>query len=161
MLPNFDYSEMPRALQHLLARSQSDKATTLSRRSFLKLAGAGGLALGVFPHVATAQATGAGQAASALKPTQQPSAFVQIDPNGEVTVTINRLEFGQGVQTALPMILAEELDADWNWCAVGTGRTTAPTSTRSSAFTSPAVPIRSRTASRSTASSARAPEACC
>ena len=45
---------------------------------------------------------------------QQPSAFVQIAPNGEVTVTINRLEFGQGVNTALPMILAEELDADWS-----------------------------------------------
>ena len=60
------------------------------------------------------QATGAGQAASALKPTQQPSAFVQIARNGEVTVTINRLEFGQGVNTALPMILAEELDADWS-----------------------------------------------
>jgi isoquinoline 1-oxidoreductase beta subunit len=39
---------------------------------------------------------------------------VQIARNGEVTVTINRLDFGQGVQTALPMILAEELDADWN-----------------------------------------------
>jgi isoquinoline 1-oxidoreductase beta subunit len=39
---------------------------------------------------------------------------VLISPNGEVTVTVNRLEFGQGVQTALPMILAEELDADWN-----------------------------------------------
>jgi len=46
-----------------------------------------------------------------LKPTDQPSAFVQIAANGEVTVTINRLEFGQGVQTALPMILAEELDS--------------------------------------------------
>jgi isoquinoline 1-oxidoreductase beta subunit len=39
---------------------------------------------------------------------------VQIAPSGEVTVTINRLEFGQGVQTGLPMILAEELDADWS-----------------------------------------------
>src|SRR5207237_3793600 len=39
---------------------------------------------------------------------------VQIARNGEVTVTINRLEFGQGVQTGLPMILAEELDADWS-----------------------------------------------
>ena len=39
---------------------------------------------------------------------------MQIAPNGEVTVTINRLEFGQGVQTGLPMILAEELDADWS-----------------------------------------------
>jgi isoquinoline 1-oxidoreductase beta subunit len=60
-----------------------------------------------------AQADGAKPPAGGLKPTQQPSAFVQIAPNGEVTVTINRLEFGQGVQTGLPMILAEELDADW------------------------------------------------
>ena len=114
MLPNFDRSEMPRALQRMLARGQADEAATLSRRSFLKLAGAGGLALGAFPYLATAQATGGGQPASALKPTQQPSAFVQIAPNGEVTVTINRLEFGQGVETGLPMILAEELDADWS-----------------------------------------------
>ena len=103
--------EVPRALQHLLERDRADAPTALPRRSFLKLAGATGLALGAFPHLAAAQATGA--AASALKPTEQPSAFVQIAPNGEVTVTINRLDFGQGVQTGLPMILAEELDADW------------------------------------------------
>ena len=107
MLSNIDHRELPRALQRLLARSPSGPAAALPRRSFLKLAGAGGLALGAFPHLAAAQS------ASALKPTQQPSAFVQIATNGEVTVAINRLEFGQGVQTALPMILAEELDADW------------------------------------------------
>jgi isoquinoline 1-oxidoreductase subunit beta len=113
MLPNIDYSELPRALQHLLDRDQT--ATRMfPRRSFLKLAGAGGLALGVFPHIAMGQAAGGGKAASALKPTQQPSAFVQIAGNGEITVIINRLEFGQGVHTALPMILAEELDADWS-----------------------------------------------
>jgi hypothetical protein len=100
---------MPRALQHLVARS-SQEAPTLPRRRFLKLSGASGLALGAFPYLAQA----AGETASGLKPTQQPSAFVQIAPNGEVTVTINRLEFGQGVQTGLPMILAEELDADWS-----------------------------------------------
>jgi len=114
MLPNLDRSDMPRALQRLMTRGgqadQTDQSATLPRRSFLKLAGAGGLALGAFPHLAMAQANDAG----ALKPTQQPSAFVHIAPNGEVTVTINRLEFGQGVQTALPMILAEELDADWS-----------------------------------------------
>ena len=114
MLPDFDYSEMPRALQRLLTRGQADEAARMPRRRFLKLTGAGGLALGVFPYLAIGQTNGAGQAASALKPTQQPSAFVQIAPNGEVTVTINRLEFGQGVQTGLPMILAEELDADWS-----------------------------------------------
>ncbi|MBI3199042.1 MAG: xanthine dehydrogenase family protein molybdopterin-binding subunit, partial [Rhodospirillales bacterium] len=69
-------------------------------------------ALGAFPLTSAAQ--GSTPADGALKPTQQPSAFVQIAPNGEVTVAINRLEFGQGVQTGLPMILAEELDADWS-----------------------------------------------
>jgi isoquinoline 1-oxidoreductase subunit beta len=113
MLHPIDPIDMPRALQHLLARDPADSATPLPRRSFLKLAGAGGLtgfALGAFPLLATAQTTAQ---ASALKPTQQPSAFLQIAPNGEVTVTVNRLEFGQGVATALPLILAEELDADW------------------------------------------------
>jgi isoquinoline 1-oxidoreductase beta subunit len=113
MLSDFDCGEMPLALQHLQARDQANEAATLPRRSFLKMAGAGGLVLGAFPHLAMAQGSAARPAASALKPTEQPSAFVQIAPSGEVTVTINRLEFGQGVQTALPMILAEELDADW------------------------------------------------
>ena len=100
-------------LQRLLAaQSDATNPMTLPRRSFLKLAGAGGLALGAFPHLAHgARRPRPGR--QRLKPTQQPSAFVQIAANGSVTVTINRLEFGQGVQTALPMILAEELDADW------------------------------------------------
>jgi isoquinoline 1-oxidoreductase beta subunit len=114
MLPNVDYSEMPRALQHLLTRGQAEEAATLPRRRFLKLAGSVGLALGAFPHLAMGQATDNGQAGSALKPTQQPLTFVHIAPDGEVTVVVNRLEFGQGVQTGLSMILAEELDADWS-----------------------------------------------
>ncbi|WSH62812.1 xanthine dehydrogenase family protein molybdopterin-binding subunit [Rhizobium ruizarguesonis] len=114
MLPNMDYSELPRALQHMLERGRSTPVQALPRRSFLKLTGTLGLAVGIFPHLAAAQPTDAGETPTALKPTEQPSAFVQIAPNGEVMVTINRLEFGQGVQTALPMILAEELDADWS-----------------------------------------------
>lgn len=112
MLKNTYPDELPRALEHMLEPDRADAAATLPRRSFLKMVGVGGLALGAFPHWAMAQASGAGE--GALKPTQQPSAFVQISPTGEVTVTINRLEFGQGVQTGLPMILAEELDADWS-----------------------------------------------
>ncbi|MBI2747383.1 MAG: xanthine dehydrogenase family protein molybdopterin-binding subunit [Burkholderiales bacterium] len=110
MLPTTLAQDMPRALQHLLARDEPTNMSALPRRSFLKLAGAGGLALGVYPGLATAQPA----ATAGLKPTEQPSAFVQIATNGEVTVTVNRLDFGQGVQTALPMILAEELDADWS-----------------------------------------------
>ena len=114
MLPvSFDTNDLPRALQRLMANA-ADAPAALPRRSFLKMAGIGGLVLGAFPHLANAQAQAQAQPAAALKPTQQPSAFVQIAANGEVTVTINRLEFGQGVQTGLPMILAEELDADWS-----------------------------------------------
>ena len=110
MLTHIDAHDMPRAFQRLMRQGQADEvATGLPRRSFLKMIGASGLALGAFPHLATAQTSAAG-----LKPTQLPSTFVQIAANGEVTVTINRLEFGQGVQTGLPMILAEELDADWS-----------------------------------------------
>ena len=114
MLPHVDYRDLPLALQRRMASGLVDRPDTLPRRSFLKLAGIGGLALGAFPQLAVAQANDGVQAATALKPTQLPSAFVQIAPSGEVTVTINRLEFGQGVQTGLPMILAEELDADWS-----------------------------------------------
>lgn len=43
-----------------------------------------------------------------------PNAYLQIAPGGKVTVVVARSEMGQGVRTSLPMILAEELDADWS-----------------------------------------------
>ena len=107
----FALSELPKNLQALLRRDGETPSDGLPRRSFLKLSALGGFALGAFPLGTLAQdaAKPAG-----LKPTQQPSAFVQIDKDGTTTITINRLDFGQGVQTSLPMILAEELDADWS-----------------------------------------------
>ncbi|CAN5565334.1 xanthine dehydrogenase family protein molybdopterin-binding subunit [soil metagenome] len=105
--------ELPKHLQSLLARESGALATNegMPRRSFLKITAAGGFALGAFPLVATA--TDAAKPAG-LKALQQPSAFVRIDKDGTTTITINRLDFGQGVQTSLPMILADELDADWS-----------------------------------------------
>lgn len=105
-------TELPKALQAMLARDAAEPAPAIARRSFLKLGAASGFALGAFPLATLAQPDGAAPAAG-LKATQQPAAFVHIARDGIVTVTINRLDFGQGVQTALPMILAEELDADW------------------------------------------------
>ncbi len=42
-----------------------------------------------------------------------PSAYIKIDSNGIVTVFVHRTEMGQGVQTSLPMIVAEELEVNW------------------------------------------------
>jgi isoquinoline 1-oxidoreductase beta subunit len=43
-----------------------------------------------------------------------PDAFVHIRPDGRIVIQVNRIELGQGVHTALPMLLAEEMDADWS-----------------------------------------------
>jgi isoquinoline 1-oxidoreductase beta subunit len=43
-----------------------------------------------------------------------PNAFIRIDRSGQTTLVMPQVEMGQGVYTAIPMILAEELDADFN-----------------------------------------------
>lgn len=97
--------------QQLMARAgQSQQAvdTGLGRRGFLKLSASAGFALGLFTLADDAAAQ------SGLKPNQLPAAFVSIDAKGIVTVMVNRLDFGQGVITGLPMLVAEEMDADWS-----------------------------------------------
>lgn len=109
--------QLPNGLLALVERAHgASKAIAnegLPRRSFLKMGVTSGFALGAFPMLVGAQ-TGAPLTPAGLKPFEQPSAFVRIAKDGTVIVTINRLEFGQGVLTALPMCLAEELDADWS-----------------------------------------------
>ncbi|HEY7568458.1 MAG TPA: molybdopterin cofactor-binding domain-containing protein, partial [Gemmatimonadaceae bacterium] len=80
----------------------------VDRREFIKvgaLAG-GGMLLAIYAPGAKGQ----NPAAAPF----QPSAFLRIEPSGEITITVARSDMGQGVRTALPMIIAEELDADWN-----------------------------------------------
>src|SRR6516165_8347640 len=52
------------------------------------------------------------------EPDFAPNSYLHIAPDGRVTVVVPRSEMGQGVLTALPMILAEELDADWSQIAI-------------------------------------------
>jgi CO/xanthine dehydrogenase Mo-binding subunit len=82
----------------------------LSRREFLTagVAAGAGLVVGFYlPH--GTGATGDGLTNNAFSP----NAYLKITPDDKVTVVVARSEMGQGVRTALPMILAEELDADW------------------------------------------------
>jgi isoquinoline 1-oxidoreductase beta subunit len=84
----------------------------LSRRSFLRVSAtaAGGLLVSLYlDFPLTAQ-----EGAQPKPKTYPPDAFVHIKPDGKILITVNRLEFGQGVQTSLPMILADEMDADWS-----------------------------------------------
>ena len=89
-----------------------DSVAALNRRAFLKLAGlaGGGLALAFYiGDRATALAnTNGGEQAFA------PNAFLRISPDGSILIYAKGPEIGQGVKTSFPMIIAEELDADWS-----------------------------------------------
>jgi isoquinoline 1-oxidoreductase beta subunit len=82
----------------------------LSRREFLAAGAAAGagLVIGFYlPH------HGAGNSEMFA-----PNAYLKIVPDGKITIVLARSEMGQGVSTSLPMILAEELEADWKQITV-------------------------------------------
>ena len=85
----------------------------LSRRSFLSVsvAAAGGLLASLYIDLPTKAQEGNQAPPAKVYP---PDAFVHLRPDGNIVIQVNRLEFGQGVHTSLPMILADEMDADWS-----------------------------------------------
>jgi len=93
-------------------------AATPSRRDFVKVSAAagGGLVVAVYApwRGGVSAASAAGAAASAAGPDPlQASAFVTVHRDGTVTIMAKNPEIGQGVKTALPMIVADELGVAW------------------------------------------------
>ena len=84
---------------------------SLSRRDFLKSSAAvsGGLVIGFYLPGGNKMA----QAQTPPQPVVAPNVFLRIAKDGSVTVQVKHLEFGQGVMTSLPMLVAEELECDW------------------------------------------------
>ena len=77
----------------------------ISRREFVGagIGAAAGLVIGFYlPHRGESH-----------KESFSPNAYLRITPDNKITIVVARSEMGQGVRTALPMILAEELEADW------------------------------------------------
>jgi len=77
----------------------------LTRRDFVGSCAAAGLTLGF----RTSDLEGATGSAEAF----EPNAYLRITPDDVVTLWVTKLEMGQGVRTLLPMLIAEELEADW------------------------------------------------
>jgi isoquinoline 1-oxidoreductase subunit beta len=99
-------------LDHIASRpadpKQSGPASGLSRRSFMHAAAAagGGLMLSLslpFPN---------GDAQAAAADGFTPNAFIRIGSDGRIVLTMPYVEMGQGTYTAIPMLIAEELEVD-------------------------------------------------
>jgi isoquinoline 1-oxidoreductase beta subunit len=99
-------------LDHLTSKSartaQSRSANDLSRRSFLQ-AGAslgGGLLLSLSLRLAN------GNAEAAAADSFKPNAFIRIEGDGPIVLTMPYVEMGQGTYTSISMLIAEELEVD-------------------------------------------------
>ncbi len=93
--------------------TQSVTKPVINRRDFLKTGAAvgGGLLISLYlPGIARA----ANSSATRLTAPFAPNAFIRIGTDDSITVIVNKSEMGQGVYTSLPMLAAEELDADWS-----------------------------------------------
>jgi isoquinoline 1-oxidoreductase beta subunit len=84
---------------------------TVNRREFLRTGAAAGavLVIGLYLPAFERRSRDAPPSLAPFKP----NAWIEIRPDGAVTIWTGRSEMGQGVRTAMPMIVAEELEADW------------------------------------------------
>lgn len=97
---------------HGIDADRDDPVWKVDRREFLRVTGVmgGGLMLAVYlpdhPWNPSPDAP------------LQPNVFVRVDSDGAVSIWVGKADMGQGVRTSLPMIVADELDADWSRVSV-------------------------------------------
>lgn len=86
----------------------------VSRRDFMRLSGLAGS--GLFMGIGFTTTAKNGPVVE--EPLFEPNAFLKIGSDGKITIMAKNPEIGQGVKTSLPLIVAEELDADWKMVEV-------------------------------------------
>src|SRR2546421_6504291 len=101
---------------HIDNISSSDRETGSDRRGFLKgMLGAGAfvLSIGLMPEQLLARSADASASDGMTKAPLSPTVYLAIDTDGTTYIIAHRSEMGSGSKTALPRIVADELDADW------------------------------------------------
>src|ERR1700687_6113384 len=101
---------MSMAIHHFISSVPQATPESSSRRSFLKASGlvAGGLMVGFWWSPEKLLAAGE------VRRNYEANAFITIGRDDGVTLTMAKIEMGQGTYTSLPMLIAEELEVDLN-----------------------------------------------
>ncbi|WP_371372222.1 xanthine dehydrogenase family protein molybdopterin-binding subunit [Thalassotalea aquiviva] len=107
----------PHVIAAMKASGYNVEPSNQSRRTFLKTATVTttGLMIGITLPGVSANTT------SPDAETFNPSAFIHLDSNGDTTLYCGRCEMGQGISTALPAAVADEMEADWSRVTVKQG----------------------------------------
>jgi isoquinoline 1-oxidoreductase beta subunit len=107
---------MLHVIEKLIGARPLARAATIvrvDRRTFLTGSAASGFALAAMPAGAFEPYYVGGEDMPHGLVTD-PLVFVAIDPDGTVTITAHRSEMGTGSRTSLPMVVADEMGADWD-----------------------------------------------
>ena len=94
-----------------------DAPVDVGRRTLMKLMGMGGLVIAVGSFGARRLDAADRWLAPNAEP-WEPHAYIRIAEDGIVTLICHRSEMGQGIRTTMPMLLADEMEADWSKCRV-------------------------------------------
>ena len=110
-------------LSQSVVASAAPESHALPRRRFITLMMGGAMGVALMPVTASRAADHPNHVyiPPGQKPSEEPAAFVTIAKDGTTTVLCNRMDMGQGIETALAMICAEELEADWSKVKTGFG----------------------------------------
>ncbi len=90
------------------------------RRDFVKLLGVGGLVIAASSLGVRRLNAADRHRVSNMEP-WEPHAYIRISEDGIVTIICHRSEMGQGIRTTMPMLIADEMEADWSKCRVEQG----------------------------------------
>src|SRR5438874_5591989 len=96
------------------------KTKQLDRRSFIKISAlaGGGILIGFYTENGLlAQQRGAAPSVTPINP----NTYIKINPDNTFTIVAKNPETGQGIRTALPMVIADEFDVDWKQVKIEQG----------------------------------------
>jgi isoquinoline 1-oxidoreductase subunit beta len=97
--------------------SAADAPADPQRRTVLQLLSLGGLVIAVGAG-GVRRVDAAGSATGSATDPWSPHVYLRVADDGTVTIVCHRSEMGQGIRTTMPMIIADEMEADWARCRV-------------------------------------------